>query len=299
MHSIVLSGLVCVCSSRTYVDQSGTSKTHGIFQATAACNNYLDVTATVNCPDIDGVPQTSCSAIISADCDLPEAVVVTDLVLCFFLLCCVLLLSIFERQVSDTLDVHIQTATDYSIQVLDPPENASDAEEWCDFFSRYGLVKHVTIVKDSEPMCQLLLKKIRILKSCGMNSVTRDTQFEVCCTTDKSLLSVRDLDAETGMLLVDSDPKKPTFYHRPLSFLERSCQRMFGINLNRHCMLEELARIEYELVNVHYQSTPKVQRVIVVFEHEEDKLRAHAALEVPDLYAIFDLKIGEHAFVSE
>jgi hypothetical protein len=50
-----------------------------------------------------------------------------------------------------TADNHVETA-DYSVQVHNPPSDASDPDEWFDFFKQFGKVCYVTVAKNDGPL---------------------------------------------------------------------------------------------------------------------------------------------------
>jgi hypothetical protein len=74
---------------------------------------------------------------------------------------------VMERQ----LDELVQTAQDYSIEVVDPDADATEPDEWYHYFNRWGRVKYVTITKKNSSLKRLLSEKHHILKRLDSNKV--------------------------------------------------------------------------------------------------------------------------------
>jgi hypothetical protein len=291
-----------------------------ILRVSAACDNYINVTATMNCPastdllaDSFVSNSTNCSAVYNDGCELPVNVAIADLSVCLVLITAILVVIYIERRLSEKLDINIQTPSDYTLQVLDPPSDATDPHEWYNFFSRYGDVKMITVVKDTHKLTELLMTKVKLARACALR-LSGEQRLDIRCTTDSTLHDkASNAGAEEDAELVDAIdkannstvkgqattalnnlPATQIIYYKPLTFYEHLLQSWLGISLNRHCMLAKLADIEKELFEQVYRSTSPVTRVFCVFEREEHKTLAHSALEVPDLYALMDLKIGRY-----
>ena len=63
-----------------------------------------------------------------------------DIISTGLLLAYLILVTISQQHIADSVDVREQTSKDYSIVVEDPSRLASDAEEWRTYFSPYGHV---------------------------------------------------------------------------------------------------------------------------------------------------------------
>lgn len=104
------------------------------YPITASCNSYINITATVGCEN----GATSCLAKYTYDCDFPYLAGVADLSMSAFFAAAVFLSALMERKIITELDEAVQTASDYSIEVKDPPADADNPDEWQNYFSRYN-----------------------------------------------------------------------------------------------------------------------------------------------------------------
>jgi hypothetical protein len=64
-----------------------------------------------------------------------------------------------EQTMKKKLDECVQTAQYYSVVVNDPSEDADNLYEWFNFFSRFGTVKYVTILKKNKNALNLIHEK--------------------------------------------------------------------------------------------------------------------------------------------
>lgn len=124
------------------------------YRSTAACNSYVNVTATVGCDN----NATSCLALYTYDCDLPYRAAVADLAMSVVFAAAVFMSALMEARIIRTLDEAIQTASDYSIEVRDPPGDADNPDEWQAYFSRYGIVRYVTVMRANGEMLEAVRK---------------------------------------------------------------------------------------------------------------------------------------------
>ena len=69
-----------------------------------------------------------------------------------------------------------QTANDYSIHIHNPPGNASDPEEFRQFFSQFGEVSNCTICLNNDELVRVLVKRrecyLRIFRKVGKSFVS-------------------------------------------------------------------------------------------------------------------------------
>jgi hypothetical protein len=61
-----------------------------------------------------------------------------------------------RHQYDAALDEAEQTAQDYSVEVIDPPDDAVHPDEWMEYFSQFGEVALVTIALDNGPLLRAL-----------------------------------------------------------------------------------------------------------------------------------------------
>lgn len=123
----------------------------------AVCST-VNVTATVGC----GSGETSCVVQYRPNCDLPISAALADLAMCAIFVATVFLSKYAEKKIEDDLDESIQTATDYSVVVMDPDPDADDPDEWYRYFSEYGTVRYITIFRRNSPLTNLILQKHKI-----------------------------------------------------------------------------------------------------------------------------------------
>ena len=85
------------------------------------------------------------SLVLKNDCPQPVAYIgfVYFLTLCFFILG-ILVMDIFQKNMEVKFDEDEQTASDYSIIILNPPKDAKDPKEWKDFFENIYSDVYVT-----------------------------------------------------------------------------------------------------------------------------------------------------------
>ena len=100
------------------------------------------------------------------DCPQPDASIgsVYVLTICFLILG-ILVMDIFQKNMEVKFDEDEQTASDYSINILNPPKDASDPKEWKDFFENIYIDRdvdvHVTCCTVGIDNQQLLLSLLR------------------------------------------------------------------------------------------------------------------------------------------
>lgn len=120
----------------------------------AACS-IINVTATIDC----AAGEAECLQRYRPNCELPYSAAAADLAMCFLLAITILLSKLVESQIEVKLDESIQTVQDYSIEVLDPNPDADDPDEWKRFFSQFGPVAYITVVRRNSDLTSLLLRK--------------------------------------------------------------------------------------------------------------------------------------------
>ena len=147
------------------------------------------------------------------------------------------------------LDDDIQSAQDYSLVVENPPLDASDPDEWYDFFSRFGMVRYVTVNRENTTLLKLLLEKRLILRR--YPPAVRDTLDQRA--------------AEIAAYEADGFDQIMWF---------------FGIGLNsQEYLMRKLAKVNNALkiaVNQSYE----VCNIYITFETESEKIRCTELLNI-------------------
>ncbi len=93
---------------------------------TAACTTFINVTATIGCPN----NENECITRMADHCDLPFHAAGADLAMSVFFMAAIYLARSAEKKVQVELDEAVQTAQDYSVMVMDPDGDADDPDEW-------------------------------------------------------------------------------------------------------------------------------------------------------------------------
>jgi hypothetical protein len=106
-------------------------------------------------------------------CPLYETTILCDVVMSLLLLI-IFYLNMFIEEVEDRMDEVIQTAQDYSVVVRDPPPDATNPDEYQQFFQRFGRVKNITVTKKNKFLHQLLLQKQLILRHIRLHERVRE-----------------------------------------------------------------------------------------------------------------------------
>lgn len=198
MFSVIslLSGAILLPSMMTFSKSSyGIGTDDPRLEATAACDN--SEFASANCNFVGGA--TACNFICGGDtCDLlyrPHCeypgydTAYPDLAMCAFFAFSLIATELYQNYLQKSVDKEVQTAQDYSLVVWNPPSDAVDPDEWEDFFSRFGTVRYVTVVRNNKNLMRLLLKKRLIVRGL-MSSIpvdTYDRRAAAISSTDPSL----------------------------------------------------------------------------------------------------------------
>jgi hypothetical protein len=131
-----------------------------ILSISASCT-YVNVTATINCPN----DQLQCIQVYSPNCELPYSAAAADLAMCVIFAIAILFSRFVERNIETRLDDAVQTATDYSVIVENPPANEDNPMTWYTYFSKYGDVQYITILRQNANIIELLEQKYFVKKS--------------------------------------------------------------------------------------------------------------------------------------
>jgi hypothetical protein len=153
---VILSPMIHAYQSSAYglSPSTATQKGDSILSTTAACES-VNITATINCPN----NANSCIIRYTPHCAIPTIAIYTDLIMC--LVACSMLVAsryLVENPLIEELDEAVQTTSDYAVAVLDPPSDADFPGEWFQFFSRFGQVRSISIVRKNRELVVELLR---------------------------------------------------------------------------------------------------------------------------------------------
>lgn len=97
--------------------------------------------------------------ILRNNCNLDSIVVVVNYISLLFVCISVYALQKITKRRERFLDESSQTTTDYAVEVVNPPKDARDIEEWRSFFERFGHVTCCTVALDNEELVAALVKR--------------------------------------------------------------------------------------------------------------------------------------------
>lgn len=161
----LIAGLILIPVIQSYdtSDYGINSSTDIRLSGTAACYEAINVTAT--CIDSTNGANSTCYAMYRDSCEYPgSAVYAADLGMVVAVAALLIASRFVQNSVQERLDDKLQSTQDYSLMVTNPPPDATDAEEWRAFFSRFGTVRYVTVVKMNSNLLDLLLRKKLLLR---------------------------------------------------------------------------------------------------------------------------------------
>ena len=161
-----------------------------------------------------------------------------DLIMCLVLCAALFLFKYVEDRMEAKLDESVQTAQDYSVMVDDPNGAITDPDDWKQWFSRYGQVKYVSMVRKNSALCRLLLSRHLLVRDID-EAYTREEKEEMVSLAE----------ASTGVAL-----------HEP---------KLFGKN-QKHAYILRLKSINEQLEAAYKLSYPVV-KVFVTFEYEQEQ----------------------------
>eukprot|EP01038_Epipyxis_sp_PR26KG_P017866 gene17866-24962_t len=146
----------------------------------AACKNPIYLNATMGCESNEKI----CSVQFRDSCDLPYNAIITDLIMSLFLAVSLLISKFFDKNIEQYLDNTIQTGQDYSVIINDPTPDASNPDEWFEFFSKFGKVRYVTILRNNKALCVLLYEKHRLERQIKvLSSLKQETKEKIIIKT--------------------------------------------------------------------------------------------------------------------
>ena len=158
----LLGGFILIPSMISYYERNKDlhTPTNSLLLISGFCQPSIEVNATYGCPNGESI----CAAMYRPNCELPSRAGILDLTFCFFLIGAIVINRFAEDYIEKRLDEEIQTAQDYTIEVRDPDSDATEPDEWFEYFSRWGRVKYITVTKKNSSLFKLLAEKHLLLK---------------------------------------------------------------------------------------------------------------------------------------
>jgi len=164
-------------------------------------------------------------------------------------------------------DEKMQTSTDYSIEVTNPPRDAYDPEVWKEFFSQFTCdgrpITLCTIVLDNSELLEALISRRKY-----MNALMYMIHDEIEIDISDPLKRRQNVD---NIFLRNSRKK---FWKWPLT--------LFGLCLDEHELLDKIEQKEKEIIKLQRQQY-NVKKVFVTFETEVCQRNALTALDTSQI----------------
>jgi hypothetical protein len=108
---------------------------------------------------------TYCEAQYRDNCAFPSVNAAwSDLAMIVGFAICLIGAELWQNYFQEAIDYSVESAQDYSLFISNPPPDASDPDEWHSFFSRFGVVRYITVNRDNADLLKLLLQKRLLLR---------------------------------------------------------------------------------------------------------------------------------------
>lgn len=160
-----------------YNSDRGIASDNRLLKVSSSCI-ITNATATIGCPDGD----PSCIIRSRENCSISFQSILLDLAMSLFFCLAILFARFAENKIIEDLDEAIQTASDYSVVVLDPTEDADNPDEWFEFFSRFGKVRYITIFRENEEVTRAIIRlhmvELKIAEYTKLHNDAVSDQFE-------------------------------------------------------------------------------------------------------------------------
>lgn len=179
--------------------------------------------------------------------------------------------SIFQSKQQTVMDEDQVTASDYSIRVMNPPQDAYDPDEWRDFFDSYSEnkgVTMVTIILDNAVLLRQLKARRFFMKELQRKIPTLDFNCSPAQIREQVITK-----SMANQEKVESCSKKL------FNITLRPIFRIFNHYLETQVLLERIVQ-KTELIQEHQKKEYPVSSVIVTFETEKGKRTALEALQL-------------------
>jgi hypothetical protein len=148
-----------------------------------------------------------------------------------FITIAIVSLGFHQKKLEQSYDEDVLTASDYSIVVTNPPNDATNPEEWKDFFSQFGKheVVYVTVALDNDGLIQALSERRALLQQASFKRIEKTINLEQLQEISKSLAhtnkllykKLKRMNETCRELLQQSYPASAVF----VTFQTEECQR--------------------------------------------------------------------------
>ncbi|KAG5181949.1 hypothetical protein JKP88DRAFT_349056 [Tribonema minus] len=152
----------------------------------------------------------------------------------------------YHKKEAKSIDLGAQTAQDYSIRVEDPDKDATNPDEWREFFQQFGHVTYVTVALDNGTLLESLVKKRTIMHKLELEVGGTGPEYE------------RAVDVANPMTREGSRPCWRWFMN------------LFGLCGDVVFYHEKLRKTMDSITELEHKHCNAV-KVYVTFEHEKDQ----------------------------
>ena len=283
----VLGGVACYninfFNSQEYSTSQSSLPSFSVLRGSAICDDYtavcLDASGCTCSVDSSTTPPTitsssgTCS--FKKDCAFKANNAYIDLAIAGIFLLFNIYMGWSHEKIAEKADVEEQTAQDYSIMVNDPDPDATDPDEWKEFFSQWGHVSYVTVAVDNGELLQLLAERKRVLRLLSFEpSEEGGERKETKSAASKSG------SGEDDCLLFDAEENAKLY-----NALPAHKKRSAGIVQLRQRIVELDDRVQKE---VEGRGRYEACKVFVVFEKETSQRRCLHQLTTGVVPAMMD-----------
>eukprot|EP00612_Vaucheria_litorea_P002943 CAMPEP_0171461546 /NCGR_PEP_ID=MMETSP0945-20130129/5949_1 /TAXON_ID=109269 /ORGANISM="Vaucheria litorea, Strain CCMP2940" /LENGTH=594 /DNA_ID=CAMNT_0011987911 /DNA_START=321 /DNA_END=2102 /DNA_ORIENTATION=+ len=272
-----------------------------LLPGSAYCVDYVQVTATSNCPN----SATTCDATYATACELDIKLGIFDLFGIFLLFVYCISIGWYQEKQQRIVDESIQTSQDYAITVLDPGPNDDDPKEWQEFFSQFGEVSYITIARGNSKLLKALARRrdIRAYLSLLTTHGPESTRFVPNPYTDGPKVSENlesapypDFYNEKAPLLTvklnvdsESDDSEEEDLNKKGIFFKLA--RKVGLVRTIDDWGEELRNVNKEIALLEKERYPVV-RIYCVFDSEKAKQNCLKRLATGQVQAFMNMREG-------
>lgn len=101
--------------------------------------------------------------ILRNNCNIDSMVAIVSYISLLFVCISVYVLQKITKRRERFFDEASQTTTDYAVEVVNPPKDARDIQEWHNFFSKFGHVTCCTVALDNEELIAALVQRRELI----------------------------------------------------------------------------------------------------------------------------------------
>ena len=198
---------------------------------------------------------------------------IANFVALVFLLCSVSLFSYYLQLREIRFDEDKVTSTDYTVEVRNPPPDALDPDEWCDFFSQFAdsQVTVVTIALNNEQLVQRLINR-RVFRDQLRLKLPKGTDLD-----DNDVVRV----AVAQLMRTQAEIEKGCLWRMFDSYVV-PILNIFNMMLPADKLVDKIEKLTEEIKSLQNEKFDAI-RVYVTFETEEGQRAALSAMAVSKL----------------